>query len=335
MKGYAILNATYGPRSRPLRTQKFGDGCYFSSSSTIELFYAQPVVIDTSNAIVDATQLLSTTGSNNNLYGFTFDDGSGSAPAIQSIAQAASSYSMSIVGSQITFGAAGPYPAQAIVLIYSGAKYYMKVDGTFTGTVIAAGFAAAIPGATSSGAVLTLPGTPTSCVAYTNHLTITLASAPTGKNPVVRYAVQGTGTKAPGNQTAPRGLVRSAIRKGLSVIARGGIFFSGNPAVNDTVTVNGVAVTFVASGATGNQVNIGANAGATALALYTFLAAQTSNTSLKVGRYDMDALGTTVICYSAASPSFTLAESSSAITVTALTAIELYDWAAVERMPLT
>ena len=46
-----------------------------------------------------------------------------------------------------------------------------------------------------------------------------------------------------------------------------------NPAANDTITVNGTLVTFVASGATGNQVNIGGSTTLTATALYTFLAA--------------------------------------------------------------
>lgn len=46
----------------------------------------------------------------------------------------------------------------------------------------------------------------------------------------------------------------------------------GNAANNDTVTINGTTVTFKTSGATGLQVNIGADAAATAAALQTFLA---------------------------------------------------------------
>lgn len=45
--------------------------------------------------------------------------------------------------------------------------------------------------------------------------------------------------------------------------AHGSVAFITNPAVNDTLTLNGTAVTFVASGATGAQVNIGANLAAT------------------------------------------------------------------------
>jgi hypothetical protein len=52
-----------------------------------------------------------------------------------------------------------------------------------------------------------------------------------------------------------------------TVAATGSITFSAQPAVNATVTINGTAFTFVASGATGNQVNIGANLAATMTAL--------------------------------------------------------------------
>lgn len=44
-----------------------------------------------------------------------------------------------------------------------------------------------------------------------------------------------------------------------------------NPSDNDTVTINGTVVTFVRTGATGNRVSIGANAAATASALYAML----------------------------------------------------------------
>jgi hypothetical protein len=53
------------------------------------------------------------------------------------------------------------------------------------------------------------------------------------------------------------------------------ITLESNPANNDTVTINGTVVTFVTSGATGNQVNIGANAAGTAKALYNMLKGST------------------------------------------------------------
>jgi hypothetical protein len=56
-----------------------------------------------------------------------------------------------------------------------------------------------------------------------------------------------------------------------------------NPAVADTITVNGTLVTFIVNGGTpaGNQVALGTTAAATATALYTFLAASTDTNIAK------------------------------------------------------
>jgi hypothetical protein len=56
-----------------------------------------------------------------------------------------------------------------------------------------------------------------------------------------------------------------------TVAASGSITFAVQPAVNATVTINGTAFTFVASGAVGNQINIGANLAATLTALAVVL----------------------------------------------------------------
>jgi hypothetical protein len=56
-----------------------------------------------------------------------------------------------------------------------------------------------------------------------------------------------------------------------TVAATGSIGFSAQPAPNSTVTINGTAFTFVASGATGNQCNIGVSLSATMTALATVL----------------------------------------------------------------
>lgn len=61
------------------------------------------------------------------------------------------------------------------------------------------------------------------------------------------------------------------------VAATGTVTFStAVPAVNDTVTINGVAITLKASGATGNQVNIGADLPSTAANLRDFVNANAS-----------------------------------------------------------
>ena len=56
-----------------------------------------------------------------------------------------------------------------------------------------------------------------------------------------------------------------------AVAAAGSIVFSAQPAVSSTITLNGTAFSFVASGATGNQINIGANLAATLTNIVTAL----------------------------------------------------------------
>lgn len=61
--------------------------------------------------------------------------------------------------------------------------------------------------------------------------------------------------------------VGTVIDKGDGVAATGTVTFSAQATANDTVVINGVTFTAVASGATGNQWNVGANATATVAAL--------------------------------------------------------------------
>jgi len=62
------------------------------------------------------------------------------------------------------------------------------------------------------------------------------------------------------------------------------IWVNDNPAVSDTLKISGTTITFVASGATGLQVNIGANAAATAVSLNAMLSAS-SDTNLLLNSY--------------------------------------------------
>jgi hypothetical protein len=105
----------------------------------------------------------------------------------------------------------------------------------------------------------------------------------------------------------------------LSEQAIGSIHLTSNPAGSDTVTVNGLLITFVASSPSGNEVLIGASAIATAAALQAFLAASMSS-DLIPATYSID--GTTSaqvdITYITPGPTgdtFTLAKSSTAITL--------------------
>jgi hypothetical protein len=68
------------------------------------------------------------------------------------------------------------------------------------------------------------------------------------------------------------------------VAATGDITFTANPSAGHTITINGVVWTFVASGATGTQTNIGANLNATLTQLATDLNAS-ANASITPATY--------------------------------------------------
>jgi hypothetical protein len=102
--------------------------------------------------------------------------------------------------------------------------------------------------------------------------------------------------------------------------ASGTITFTGTGTAADTVTVNGVAITLETSGATGNQINIGASAALTAQALYNFLVAST-NASLLALTYAIAGAVITVTAVASGTPgnALTLAKSSTAVTVSGAT----------------
>lgn len=104
--------------------------------------------------------------------------------------------------------------------------------------------------------------------------------------------------------------------------ALGSITFSGNPANGDTVTINGTAITFVTSGATGNQINIGASLAVTQQSLMTFLQASADVNLTKV-LYSWPNSGSVIYVYSVltgtAGNAYTLTKTSTAITVSGAT----------------
>lgn len=106
----------------------------------------------------------------------------------------------------------------------------------------------------------------------------------------------------------------------LDPTAFGSITLTANPANNDTVTIAGTTVTFKTSGATGLQVNIGADVTATALALQQLLSAST-DVNLVTCTYT--ALAGVVYILAAASGtggnSITLAKSGTNITISGAT----------------
>lgn len=107
--------------------------------------------------------------------------------------------------------------------------------------------------------------------------------------------------------------------------AVGSATFSGNPAPNDTITLNGSAITFVASGATGNQVNIGGTLALTLASLAALVNGSSDTQISKVTATVNTGTNANTIVYfydktvGTGGNSYTLARSSSAITLSGAT----------------
>ena len=112
----------------------------------------------------------------------------------------------------------------------------------------------------------------------------------------------------------------STLTFATAPMATGSAVFSGQPTASDTITFNGTAVTFVASGATGNQVNIGGSLPVTLASLLTFLNGSADTQIVKFRYY---VVGSTLYVAAAATGaggnSLTLAKSSTAITLSGAT----------------
>lgn len=103
---------------------------------------------------------------------------------------------------------------------------------------------------------------------------------------------------------------------GGAIAATGTITFGGQPSPTHTVTVNGVSIEFVASGATGSQVNIGTDATETAGNLRTFLSTS-ANASIDDATYGGTGTAITVTHKTPGTGgnSFTLAKSNTRPTI--------------------
>ena len=107
---------------------------------------------------------------------------------------------------------------------------------------------------------------------------------------------------------------------GAGAAATGTITLTAQPSPGDTLTVNGTLITFVAGAAVGSQISIGANVAATSAALQAFLGASIDS-NIDQATYSSQYNITTVLfkVVGTAGNSFTLAKSSSAITLSAST----------------
>ncbi len=105
--------------------------------------------------------------------------------------------------------------------------------------------------------------------------------------------------------------------------AQGGVYFTGNPAVGDTLVINGVTITFVASGAGANQVNIEATQLATLNNLYGFLVVQSGTLGPANFFFSLDAGNNVLVITSTivgtGGNAVTLTASSAALTLTGAT----------------
>jgi len=107
---------------------------------------------------------------------------------------------------------------------------------------------------------------------------------------------------------------------GAGTPANGTISLTGNPTANDTVTIGGTVVTFVAANPTGSQVLIGTTAAQTAANLQAFLQAS-ADTNLVKAKY-ATSLGVVTVTYGSvgtAGNAFTLTKSSTNVTLSGAT----------------
>jgi hypothetical protein len=105
-----------------------------------------------------------------------------------------------------------------------------------------------------------------------------------------------------------------------SPTATGSATFSTQPAANDTLTIDGTIVTFVAGTPSGNQVQIGASLAATLQNLLTFLSASTDVNLVKMTYYVVGSvLYFASVATGSAGNALTLVKSSTAITLSGAT----------------
>lgn len=130
--------------------------------------------------------------------------------------------------------------------------------------------------------------------------------------------------KVPLAETTLENLVAIMPGAAMNVVgganATGTITIATNPADGETVTVNGVLITFKTALTTGNQVKLGASAGATATALAAFLNASPL-ASLSVATY-VAAASVVTVTYdikTVSGNSFTLAAGQATVTVSGAT----------------
>lgn len=177
-----------------------------------------------------------------------------------------------------------------------------QVISAWTG-ITSGGFEVAIDGASAT----SLTGMNFSSVTNLNGIASIITAA---------FATASVGAACTWNGSS---FVITSSSTGPGASATGTVTLTGQPAANDTLTIDGTAITFVTSSPVGNQVVIGTSSAVTFANLLTFLQ-QSADTNISKATYQN--LSGQIITVTAKTPgtagnSFTLAKSSSALAVSA------------------
>ena len=172
------------------------------------------------------------------------------------------------------FGITGPTAASVIAQIVGTT---MTVFTALSGSIVGGGQVTGGSVASGTFIVAQLTGATGGVGTYSVNVSQSVTSSVlTVSQPFITYDVVAGAFVATSATTGASSAVGFFNPNAFSVLT-----ITGQPANNTTLTFNGTVVTFVTSGATGNQVTIGASAAATFTALLTFLNASSDAQILK------------------------------------------------------
>ena len=222
----------------------------------------------------------------------------------------------------VEFGTGGVQATGSITLI-ANPSYGVQASNTITLTANPAN----LDTLTVDGTAITFTtGTPSgnqvaigsSSLVTAANLQAFLAASVDANISLMTYATVGLVTTATAKLYGTAGNAYT-LAKSSTAITLGGATLAGGVAA-DTVTVDGTAITFVPSGATGNQVNVGATNTVTAQNLFNLLSTST-DANISLMSYTLNGLiiTATSLLPGTAGNAYTLAKSSAALTLSGAT----------------
>jgi flagellar hook-associated protein 3 FlgL len=152
----------------------------------------------------------------------------------------------------VSLGATNPNPGEQISLSFDlpdGTSAFVKLTASSSATPPAGSFSI---GATPAATAANLNAALNSAVGTLANTTLVAASAVAAGNNFFDPAGTATGSVANNKAATPAPITGATLLSG----AAGTDSIGTNFAAGDTITVNGTPITFVASGATGNQLNV-------------------------------------------------------------------------------